>query len=46
MPVATSLEAKPVFNKEIRRNPEDESVNANEIGSSTVVSPLLFLYAE
>ena len=46
MPVATSLEAEPVLNEEISRNPQDESVNADEIGSSTVVSPLLFLYVE
>ena len=46
MPVATSLETEPVLNEEISHNPEDESVNADEIGSSTVVSLLPFLYVE
>lgn len=44
MDVSTSLEAKPVLDKEISHNPEHESVNADEIESSTVVSPYsLFL---
>lgn len=44
MDVSTSLEAKPVLDKEISHNPEDESVNADEIERSTVVSPyILFL---
>ncbi|KAK4564091.1 hypothetical protein RGQ29_006262 [Quercus rubra] len=37
MDVSTSLEAKPVLDKEISHNPEDESVNADEIERSTVV---------
>ncbi|XP_075672435.1 uncharacterized protein LOC142641986 isoform X1 [Castanea sativa] len=36
MDVSTSLEAKPVLDKEISHNPEHESVNADEIESSTV----------
>ena len=41
MDVSSSLEAKPVLDKEISHNPEDESVNADEIESSTVVSPYI-----
>ncbi|KAK9989139.1 hypothetical protein SO802_029378 [Lithocarpus litseifolius] len=37
MDVSTSLEAKAVLDKEISHNPEEESVNADEIESSTVV---------
>ncbi|XP_050260396.1 probable protein phosphatase 2C 62 isoform X3 [Quercus robur] len=37
MDVSSSLEAKPILDKEISHNPEDESVNADEIESSTVV---------
>ncbi|KAL4614741.1 hypothetical protein ACB092_07G075000 [Castanea dentata] len=37
MDVSTSLEAKPVLDKEISHNPEHESVNADEIERSTVV---------
>ncbi|XP_065631322.1 probable protein phosphatase 2C 62 isoform X3 [Quercus suber] len=36
MDVSTSLEAKSVLDKEISHNPEDESVNADEIERSTV----------
>lgn len=44
MDVSTSLEAKPVLDKEISHNPEHESVNADEIESSTVVSPYILSY--
>ncbi|KAM3742291.1 hypothetical protein ACB098_07G059400 [Castanea mollissima] len=37
MDVSTSLEAKPVLDKKISHNPEHESVNADEIESSTAV---------
>ena len=42
--MSASLEAEPSLNEEISQNLEDESVVADEIESSTVVSTDLLLF--